>query len=151
MNSCRVRGLEEVKELKKGRKCKKVKGWKSSNRWKKDEKVKRCRVRVLEEVKMAAHTFKEEQPWSKPTRFPTFCMYTLSMWSKRYEIQIQLKRILSPDFPAALHCSDRQSMYMLSDRRQCWTHPCCFYFCRVRNEGTGARDKSGTVCSRPEI
>ena len=24
----------------------------------------------------------------------------------RYEIQIQLKRILSPDFPAALHCSN---------------------------------------------
>ena len=32
-------------------------------------------------------------------------MYILSMWSKS-GIQMQLKRILSPDFPAALHCSN---------------------------------------------
>ena len=34
-----------------------------------------------------------------------------------------------------------QNIYILSNRRHCWTLWCLFYFCRVKNEGGRVRDK----------
>ena len=40
-----------------------------------------------------------------------------------------------------------RNIYMLSERRHGWTHSCRFYYWKVGNEGTRARDRTGTVCS----